>query len=73
MSADGSSDVSTPKQPIAVSDGFHCSDFFTYHGQIDPTIRRVQQQALASIETWIAEFQPREKRSRGLTQGQWLM
>lgn len=50
--------MSTPEQPIGVGDGFHCSDLSTASGVADPTILAVQQAALASMKTWLADWKP---------------
>lgn len=55
MSADGLKVQSTDRQPIAVSDGFHCSDLSTATGNVDATVKAVQQKALASFHVWLAE------------------
>ncbi|KAF5387993.1 hypothetical protein D9615_000647 [Tricholomella constricta] len=49
---------STPRQPIALSDGFHCSDLGTASGLADSTVRAVQLQALASMKSWLATWKP---------------
>ena len=62
MSADGSTAVSTARQPIAVSDGFHCSDMLTKAGTVDSTVLAVQQAGLAKLEQWVKEFIPASKK-----------
>lgn len=52
---------STPQQPIAVSDGFHCSDLGTASGVADSTVRAVQLQALASMKSWLATWKANPK------------
>ncbi|KAL0955674.1 hypothetical protein HGRIS_001899 [Hohenbuehelia grisea] len=50
--------VSTPRQPIAMAaGGYHCSDLLASFA-VDPTVDAVQKQALASIKTWMTEWQP---------------
>jgi len=49
---------STPEQPIAVGDGFHCSDLGAASGVVDSTIGAVQTQALAVMKNWLATWQP---------------
>ena len=56
VSADGQHIKSTTSQPIYVSDGFHCSDLGTAAARVDPTIARVQSQALSYMKTWLAEW-----------------
>ena len=51
---------STPEEPLAISDGFHCSDLITQDGQVDDTVLAVQQHGLKSIGSWLAEWQPFE-------------
>ncbi|QRV75298.1 Serine carboxypeptidase S28 [Ceratobasidium sp. AG-Ba] len=48
---------STDLQPIAVSDGFHCSDLLTRFGTADPTVLSVQKLALAYMTKWVKEWQ----------------
>lgn len=63
MSADGLNVQSTDSQPIALSDGFHCSDLSTATGNADTTIKAVQQQALTAIGGWLAEDATPKRRS----------
>ena len=56
--ASGTHFPSTPDQPLAVSDGFHCSDLSTTNANADATVKAVQQQALKSIAGWLAEWKP---------------
>ncbi|KAF8969331.1 serine carboxypeptidase S28-domain-containing protein [Flammula alnicola] len=58
VSADGLNVQSTASQPIAVGDGFHCSDLGA-SAAIDPTIAAVQTKALASMKTWLAAWKPK--------------
>ncbi|EIW61562.1 peptidase S28 [Trametes versicolor FP-101664 SS1] len=58
LAADGTNFRSTPGQPLAISDGFHCSDLSTTNGNVDATVLAVQQQALKAIAGWIAEWKP---------------
>lgn len=62
LSADGTNFQSTPEQPIAVSDGFHCSDLITDNGSVDATVKAVQKQALEAIHGWLQGFEPATKR-----------
>ncbi|KAI0072974.1 peptidase S28 [Panus rudis PR-1116 ss-1] len=55
VSADGHTVPNSPQMPIAVSDGFHCSDLSTSNGVVDATVKKVQDQALATIHNWLAE------------------
>ena len=59
VSAEGKNFESTPEQPIAVSDGFHASDLATYYGDVDPTVKAVQTEALKSIHGWLQGFEPK--------------
>ncbi|TCD70022.1 hypothetical protein EIP91_005274, partial [Steccherinum ochraceum] len=52
---------STSLQPIGLSDGFHCSDLKMINGDVDPTVRAVQNQALASIKGWVADYKAQNK------------
>ncbi|KAG6833973.1 hypothetical protein H0H93_012846 [Arthromyces matolae] len=52
---------STDSQPIAVGDGFHCSDLLTESGTVDSTVRAVQVKALSSMKEWIADYKPQKK------------
>jgi hypothetical protein len=58
VSAEGINVQSTPQQPIALGDGFHCSDLGAASGAIDPTIKAVQTKALASMKAWLATWKP---------------
>ena len=49
---------STPEEPLAISDGFHCSDLITQNAVVDNTVLSVQKQALQSMKSWIAEWEP---------------
>ena len=49
---------STAEQPIAIGDGFHCSDLSTANAQVDATVAKVQAEALANMKTWLAEWTP---------------
>ncbi|TFK43800.1 serine carboxypeptidase S28-domain-containing protein [Crucibulum laeve] len=57
ISAEGRNAQSTSLQPIALGDGFHCSDLGT-SANVDPTIAAVQTKALASMKTWLATWKP---------------
>jgi hypothetical protein len=58
ISADGINVPSTPQQPIAMGNGFHCSDMLIQSGLVDPAIAAVQSAALAAMKNWLAEWQP---------------
>ncbi|KAF9464843.1 peptidase S28 [Collybia nuda] len=60
VSAEGLNVGSTPQQPIALGDGFHCSDLGASSGAADATVRAVQTQALASMKTWLTTWKPAE-------------
>ncbi|OCH84125.1 peptidase S28 [Obba rivulosa] len=57
VSADGTNFQSTASRPIAVGDGFHCSDLLTSN-TVDSTIVRVQEEGLASMKAWLATWKP---------------
>ncbi|QRV89989.1 Serine carboxypeptidase S28 [Ceratobasidium sp. AG-Ba] len=57
VSSDFRNRKSTDLQPIAVSDGFHCSDLLARFGAADPTVLSVQKLALAYMTKWIKEWQ----------------
>ncbi|KAF4598845.1 hypothetical protein EYR38_007253 [Pleurotus pulmonarius] len=57
VSAQGLNVQSTDLQPIAVGDGFHCSDL-SARSASDATIAAVQTHALASMKTWLATWKP---------------
>ena len=57
-SAEGTNFASTAGQPIAISDGFHCSDLSTANGNADATVLAVQNAGLKSIAGWLAEWTP---------------
>ncbi|KAF8806322.1 hypothetical protein BYT27DRAFT_6649057 [Phlegmacium glaucopus] len=58
ISADGTQFRSTPFQPIALGDGFHCSDLGTASGIANPTIAAVQAQALFWMNKWLETWKP---------------
>jgi len=58
ISADNTSFPSTFQQPIAVGDGFHCSDLYTENAQVDATIAAVQTQGLAAMKIWLEGWVP---------------
>ena len=45
-------------QVVAISDGFHCSDLLTSAGQMDTSVRAVQEQALEMIGSWLGDLEP---------------
>jgi hypothetical protein len=47
---------STDTQPIAISDGFHCSDLVTQNGDVDPTVKAVQVLANQYMTKWLGEW-----------------
>ncbi|EKM56517.1 uncharacterized protein PHACADRAFT_183166 [Phanerochaete carnosa HHB-10118-sp] len=55
---------STAEQPIALSDGFHCSDLVTANGEADATVKAVQQQGLQAIHGWLQGFKPAKRETR---------
>ncbi|OSX65769.1 hypothetical protein POSPLADRAFT_1132286 [Postia placenta MAD-698-R-SB12] len=57
VSADGTDFSSTSMQPIAVGDGFHCSDYYAQNAQ-DPTVAAVQNRGLAAIKEWLSSWTP---------------
>ncbi|THH17760.1 hypothetical protein EW146_g3119 [Bondarzewia mesenterica] len=58
VSADGLYVPSTASQPIAVGDGYHCSDLKSAAGEVDATVKKVQDEALQSIHAWLADWSP---------------
>ncbi|KAA1473355.1 peptidase S28 [Dentipellis sp. KUC8613] len=56
VSSDSHTVASTPSQPIVVSDGFHFSELRAAAGDVDPTIKNVQMQALSHMHTWMEEW-----------------
>ncbi|KAG5733082.1 putative serine protease K12H4.7 [Termitomyces sp. T112] len=61
VSATGVEVPSTDSQPIAVGDGFHCSDLLTRSGTVDATVRAVQTEALGFMKKWLASWKPQNK------------
>lgn len=57
VSSDFYNRKSTDLQPIAVSDGFHCSDLITRFGAADKTVYDVQQLAVAYFTKWVKDWQ----------------
>ncbi|KAH9839143.1 peptidase S28 [Rhodofomes roseus] len=62
VSADGTNFQSTDMQPIAVGDGFHCSDLIIANGEADSTVAAVQQQGLAAMKSWLEGWQAPSRR-----------
>ncbi|KAG6815466.1 hypothetical protein H0H93_009739, partial [Arthromyces matolae] len=56
VSSDSVSVPSTDSQPIAVSDGFHCSDLLAASA-VDATVHAVQQKGLQYMALWLAAWQ----------------
>ncbi|KAJ7603739.1 serine carboxypeptidase S28-domain-containing protein [Roridomyces roridus] len=56
VSAPGVILQSTPSQPIAVGEGYHCADLLTAEGTANPSVLAVQQLGLASMKSWIAAW-----------------
>ncbi len=50
--------------PIAVGDGFHCSDLITSSGTVDSTVRAVQVKALGFMKEWLSTFKPKKTHAR---------
>lgn len=67
VSADGATTRSTNEQPIAVGDGFHCSDLITENGSVDPTVLAVQQRSLTFMKTWLEGFKPTKPGKRSFS------
>lgn len=63
LSAPGVSTKSTPQQPIAMGEGYHCADLLTREGLANPTVLAVQAHALASIKSWLAAWKPTKTKS----------
>ncbi|KAA1473365.1 hypothetical protein DENSPDRAFT_839826 [Dentipellis sp. KUC8613] len=59
VSSDFHTVTSTPRQPIAMGNGFHTSDLLTDSGYADPSIASVQKQGLAYMHTWLGEWKSR--------------
>jgi len=58
LSADETLFISTPWQPIALGDGFHCSDLGVAAAVVDPTIAAVQSEALFWMKEWLKTWRP---------------
>ncbi|EPQ59204.1 peptidase S28 [Gloeophyllum trabeum ATCC 11539] len=56
VSADGVYVPSTPTQPIAVGDGYHCSDLIVANAEVDATVMNVQNEALGYMKTWLSQW-----------------
>ena len=67
MSADGINRQSTDTQPIAISDGFHCSDLRT-NNAIDPTVKAVQDLANQYFTKWHGEWHVQNGKDNSATQ-----
>ncbi|KAJ8495908.1 hypothetical protein ONZ45_g12655 [Pleurotus djamor] len=68
ISAQGLNVQSTDLQPIALGDGFHCSDL-SARSAVDATIAAVQQHALASMKTWLATWKPSSVKPKPTSHG----
>ncbi|KAI5118441.1 hypothetical protein M0805_000575 [Coniferiporia weirii] len=62
VSSDFHTRQSTSAQPIAVGNGYHCSDLITSAGVVDSTILAVQQEALSYMKTWLKTWEPSAKK-----------
>ncbi|EJD01632.1 uncharacterized protein FOMMEDRAFT_111593 [Fomitiporia mediterranea MF3/22] len=62
VSSDFHTRQSTSSQPIAVGDGFHCSDLSAAAGMVDDTIASVQKEALAKMRGWLATWNSNTKK-----------
>jgi len=58
VSSEFASSRSTTLQPIALGDGFHCSDMLASSGEADMTILAVQNQALEAMKAWLSTYKP---------------
>ncbi|KZW00377.1 hypothetical protein EXIGLDRAFT_639437 [Exidia glandulosa HHB12029] len=67
MSTDFVNIASTETQPIAMSDGFHCTDLIISAGTTDVTVKQVQDLASAYMGKWVAEWHAANpKRPKGV-------
>jgi len=57
VSAETINRQSTARMPIAISNGFHCSDL-RIKNNVDPTVAAVQTQGVAQLAAWVKEFKP---------------
>ncbi|KLO08444.1 peptidase S28 [Schizopora paradoxa] len=64
VSSDFHTRQSTNSMPIAVGDGFHCSDLITSGGTADSTILAVQTKALGFMKEWLSTFKPKKTLAR---------
>ncbi|KDQ14566.1 hypothetical protein BOTBODRAFT_345995 [Botryobasidium botryosum FD-172 SS1] len=55
VSSDFINRPSTPSNPIAVSDGYHCTDL-SMKNTIDPSVAKVQQLAVQYFVQWVNEY-----------------
>ncbi|KAH9920151.1 peptidase S28 [Fomitopsis serialis] len=62
ISADGTNFQSTSTRPIAIGDGYHCSDLDAANGEVDSTIAAVQAQGLAAMKSWLETWEPPTRR-----------
>ncbi|KAK7470336.1 hypothetical protein VKT23_001765 [Stygiomarasmius scandens] len=58
VSANGVDVQSTPSQKVQIGDGFHCSDLSIASGQVDSTVKAVQDAWFATVPSWLAEWAP---------------
>ncbi|KAI0065544.1 peptidase S28 [Artomyces pyxidatus] len=64
--------ASTAQQPIAVGNGYHCSDLLMYSGVADPTVAAVQKAGLGYIKGWLAEWKPASPKRDHAKRGAYL-
>ncbi|KAJ7591580.1 peptidase S28 [Mycena floridula] len=56
VSAEGLDVKSSLEMPIALGDGFHCSDLSYRNALVDPSIAAIQTEALHYMKTWLAKW-----------------
>ncbi|KAH9942562.1 peptidase S28 [Amylocystis lapponica] len=61
VSANGTNFKSTSTQPIAVTDAGHASDLLMWNS-INPSVTAAQNQGLAAMKAWLADWKPRAQR-----------
>ncbi|KAJ8495770.1 hypothetical protein ONZ51_g1545 [Trametes cubensis] len=58
VAANASPNAGSDLQPHLIGEGFHCSDMLTAEGNVNPSVKAVQQQALQYIAQWLEDWKP---------------
>ena len=58
VAANTSPNAGSDSQPHLIGEGFHCSDMLTAEGNVNPSVKAVQQEALQYIAQWLEDWKP---------------